>query len=253
MAASQFHHMRPQLWRWKGKVISSLLQWRVWSLQLLQRELQRNSYWLAQLLIRFEICCIILDLKIGLNRTTSPQQQEQNLPSLLEMQLCEEFWDMLVINLILLNCSLQLLCTSNCILGFWSTYQVGLLLQCGIHMWAEMNVYLKWTSFYDGGGSLVLRFMIKSLRFDFWCHLASYDNQSFVIDLESDLAMSQVLALDKRLFDPRRTPTPTPAEQEEGILPLTDSIPINPQVFTRYLICKFGIGSMALHCVLGFL
>lgn len=64
--------------------------------------------------------------------------------------------------------------------------------------------------------------------------------------------MSQVLALDKRLFDPRRTPTPTPAEQEEGILPLTDSIPINPQVFTRHLICNFGVGSMALHCVLGF-
>lgn len=53
--------------------------------------------------------------------------------------------------------------------------------------------------------------------------------------------MSQVLALDKRLFDPRRTPTPTPAEQEEGILPLTDSIPINPQVSTRHLICKFGV------------
>lgn len=64
--------------------------------------------------------------------------------------------------------------------------------------------------------------------------------------------MSQVLALDKRLFDPRRTPTPTPAEQEEGILPLTDSIPINPQVFACRLMCKFGVGSIALHFVLGF-
>lgn len=42
----------------------------------------------------------------------------------------------------------------------------------------------------------------------------------------------QVLALDKRLFDPRRTPTPTPAEVEEGLVPLTDSIPISPQVPT---------------------
>lgn len=185
--------------------------------------------------------------------TTSAQQREQNLPPLPDMQLCEDFWDMLVINLIILNCSLQLLCTSNSILGFWSTHQVGLLLQCGIHTWAEMKVYLKWASFHDGGGSLILRFMMKSLRFDPWCHLASYDNQSCVIDLELEFAMLQVLALDKRLFDPRRTPTPTPAEQEEGILPLTDSIPINPQVFTCHLICKFGIGSMALHCVLGFL
>lgn len=44
----------------------------------------------------------------------------------------------------------------------------------------------------------------------------------------------QVLALDKRLFDPRRTLTPTPAEQEEGILPLTDSIPISPQSYLTH-------------------
>jgi hypothetical protein len=43
-----------------------------------------------------------------------------------------------------------------------------------------------------------------------------------------------VLALDKRLFDPRRTPTPTPAEQEEGLLPLTDSIPISPQSYLTH-------------------
>jgi hypothetical protein len=40
----------------------------------------------------------------------------------------------------------------------------------------------------------------------------------------------QVLALDKRLLDPRRSATPTPSEREEGILPLTDAIPISPQV-----------------------
>uniref|UniRef100_A0A2P2LBY3 ER membrane protein complex subunit 1 n=1 Tax=Rhizophora mucronata TaxID=61149 RepID=A0A2P2LBY3_RHIMU len=40
----------------------------------------------------------------------------------------------------------------------------------------------------------------------------------------------QILALDKRLLDPRRSLNPTQAEREEGILPLTDSLPINPQV-----------------------
>lgn len=40
----------------------------------------------------------------------------------------------------------------------------------------------------------------------------------------------QVLALDKRYLDPRRTVNPTQAEKEEGIIPLTDSLPIIPQV-----------------------
>lgn len=40
----------------------------------------------------------------------------------------------------------------------------------------------------------------------------------------------QVLALDKRFLDPRRSLNPTQAEKEEGILPLTDSLPIIPQV-----------------------
>ncbi|KAM7277484.1 hypothetical protein ACFE04_019350 [Oxalis oulophora] len=39
----------------------------------------------------------------------------------------------------------------------------------------------------------------------------------------------QVLALDKRFLDPRRTVNPTQAEKEEGIIPLTDSLPIIPQ------------------------
>ncbi|MBA0846064.1 hypothetical protein Goarm_022438, partial [Gossypium armourianum] len=40
----------------------------------------------------------------------------------------------------------------------------------------------------------------------------------------------QVLALDKRFLDPRRSVNPTQAEREEGIIPLTDSLPIIPQV-----------------------
>ncbi|MBA0585007.1 hypothetical protein Gorai_015800, partial [Gossypium raimondii] len=39
----------------------------------------------------------------------------------------------------------------------------------------------------------------------------------------------QVLALDKRFLDPRRSVNPTQAEREEGIIPLTDSLPIIPQ------------------------
>jgi hypothetical protein len=41
----------------------------------------------------------------------------------------------------------------------------------------------------------------------------------------------QVLALDKRFLDPRRTLNPSQAEKEEGIIPLTDSLPIIPQVY----------------------
>ena len=40
----------------------------------------------------------------------------------------------------------------------------------------------------------------------------------------------QVLALDKRFLDPRRSVNPTQAEKEEGVIPLTDSLPIIPQV-----------------------
>uniref|UniRef100_A0A8R7P0I9 ER membrane protein complex subunit 1 n=1 Tax=Triticum urartu TaxID=4572 RepID=A0A8R7P0I9_TRIUA len=39
----------------------------------------------------------------------------------------------------------------------------------------------------------------------------------------------QVLALDKRFLDPRRSLNPTQQEKEEGIIPLTDSLPIIPQ------------------------
>ncbi|KAL7137470.1 hypothetical protein ABFS83_10G094500 [Erythranthe nasuta] len=44
----------------------------------------------------------------------------------------------------------------------------------------------------------------------------------------------QVLALDKRFLDPRRTVNPTQAEKEEGIIPLTDSIPIIPQSYVTH-------------------
>ncbi|KAG8084795.1 hypothetical protein GUJ93_ZPchr0010g8563 [Zizania palustris] len=40
----------------------------------------------------------------------------------------------------------------------------------------------------------------------------------------------QVLALDKRFVDPRRSVNPTQQEKEEGLLPLTDSLPIIPMV-----------------------
>lgn len=38
------------------------------------------------------------------------------------------------------------------------------------------------------------------------------------------------MALDKRFVDPRRTLNPSQAEKEEGIIPLTDSLPIIPQI-----------------------
>lgn len=45
----------------------------------------------------------------------------------------------------------------------------------------------------------------------------------------------QVLALDKRYLDPRRSVNPSQQEKEEGIIPLTDSLPIIPQVFVSVL------------------
>ncbi|KAF3975078.1 hypothetical protein CMV_001650 [Castanea mollissima] len=44
----------------------------------------------------------------------------------------------------------------------------------------------------------------------------------------------QVLALDKRYLDPRRSVNPTQAEREEGIIPLTDSLPIIPQSYVTH-------------------
>ncbi|KAK9073159.1 hypothetical protein SSX86_007483 [Deinandra increscens subsp. villosa] len=44
----------------------------------------------------------------------------------------------------------------------------------------------------------------------------------------------QVLALDKRFVDPRRSLNPTQAEKEEGLLPLTDTLPIIPQSYVTH-------------------
>ncbi|XP_078174655.1 uncharacterized protein LOC144568245 [Carex rostrata] len=44
----------------------------------------------------------------------------------------------------------------------------------------------------------------------------------------------QVLALDKRFLDPRRTTDPSQEEKEEGIIPLTDTLPIIPQSYVTH-------------------
>ncbi|RAL52421.1 hypothetical protein DM860_007278 [Cuscuta australis] len=51
----------------------------------------------------------------------------------------------------------------------------------------------------------------------------------------------QVLALDKRFLDPRRTVNPTQAEKEEGIIPLTDSLPIIPQSYATHAVKVEGL------------
>ncbi|XP_068652377.1 uncharacterized protein [Aristolochia californica] len=51
----------------------------------------------------------------------------------------------------------------------------------------------------------------------------------------------QVLALDKRYLDPRRSPNPTQSEKEEGIIPLTDSLPIIPQAYVTHLLQVEGL------------
>ncbi|KAJ6373015.1 hypothetical protein OIU76_027365 [Salix suchowensis] len=51
----------------------------------------------------------------------------------------------------------------------------------------------------------------------------------------------QVLAMDKRFFDPRRSVNPTQSEKEEGILPLTDSLPIIPQSYVTHALKVEGL------------
>ncbi|KAK9273669.1 hypothetical protein L1049_018479 [Liquidambar formosana] len=51
----------------------------------------------------------------------------------------------------------------------------------------------------------------------------------------------QVLALDKRYVDPRRTINPSQAEREEGIIPLTDSLPIIPQSYVTHTLKVEGL------------
>ncbi|KAK1314855.1 hypothetical protein QJS10_CPA06g00716 [Acorus calamus] len=52
---------------------------------------------------------------------------------------------------------------------------------------------------------------------------------------------SQVLALDKRYLDPRRSLNPSQAEKEEGIIPLTDSLPIIPQSYVTHSLQVEGL------------
>lgn len=54
----------------------------------------------------------------------------------------------------------------------------------------------------------------------------------------------QVLALDKRFLDPRRTLNPTQAEKEEGIIPLTDTLPIMPQAYVTHALKVEGLRSI---------
>ncbi|KAL6215585.1 hypothetical protein ACLB2K_015014 [Fragaria x ananassa] len=51
----------------------------------------------------------------------------------------------------------------------------------------------------------------------------------------------QVLALDKRFLDPRRSVNPSQAEKEEGIIPLTDSLPIIPQSYVTHALRVEGL------------
>ncbi|XP_028754727.1 L-gulonolactone oxidase 3 [Neltuma alba] len=51
----------------------------------------------------------------------------------------------------------------------------------------------------------------------------------------------QVLALDKRYLDPRRTVNPSQAEKEEGIIPLTDSLPIISQSYITHSLKVEGL------------
>ncbi|XP_062110550.1 uncharacterized protein LOC133822280 [Humulus lupulus] len=51
----------------------------------------------------------------------------------------------------------------------------------------------------------------------------------------------QVLALDKRFLDPRRSVNPSQAEREEGLVPLTDSLPITPQSYVTHALKVEGL------------
>ncbi|KAG0503463.1 hypothetical protein HPP92_003535 [Vanilla planifolia] len=51
----------------------------------------------------------------------------------------------------------------------------------------------------------------------------------------------QVLALDKRYLDPRRSAEPTQSEKEEGMIPLTDSLPTIPQSYVTHSLQVEGL------------
>ena len=48
-------------------------------------------------------------------------------------------------------------------------------------------------------------------------------------------------------MDPRRTLNPSQAEKEEGIIPLTDSLPIIPQVHLYFTVLVFSIVSILMR------
>ncbi|XP_024544147.1 ER membrane protein complex subunit 1 [Selaginella moellendorffii] len=45
---------------------------------------------------------------------------------------------------------------------------------------------------------------------------------------------NQVIALDKRFLDPRRSADPTPMEREEGVIPLSEGLPLFPQSYLTH-------------------
>ncbi|KAF3596374.1 hypothetical protein DY000_02024471 [Brassica cretica] len=51
----------------------------------------------------------------------------------------------------------------------------------------------------------------------------------------------EILALGKRFVDPRRTLNPSQAEKEEGIIPLTDSLPVIPQSYVTHSLKVEGL------------
>ncbi|KAF2304456.1 hypothetical protein GH714_031663 [Hevea brasiliensis] len=57
----------------------------------------------------------------------------------------------------------------------------------------------------------------------------------------SSYSRPEVLALNKHFLDPRRSINPTQAEREEGIIPLTDSLPIIPQSYVTHALQVEGL------------
>ncbi|KAL0672557.1 hypothetical protein Bca4012_000537 [Brassica carinata] len=58
---------------------------------------------------------------------------------------------------------------------------------------------------------------------------------------KSLLFLVPILALGKRFVDPRRTLNPSQAEKEEGIIPLTDSLPVIPQSYVTHSLKVEGL------------
>eukprot|EP00897_Mesotaenium_endlicherianum_P002317 jgi/Mesen1/2112/ME000151S01365 len=50
-----------------------------------------------------------------------------------------------------------------------------------------------------------------------------------------------ILAVDKRFFDPRRTPAPSPKEREEGIIPYNENVPVAPSSYITHALQVAGL------------